>query len=258
MAYVLEEAGRHHIPVMVLDRPNPITGEQVEGPTMDRSFSGFTGYFPMPIRHGLTIGELARLFAGENRIGVDLTIIEMKNWQRQRWFDQTGLPWMNPSPNIRNLNQTLLYPGIGMIEGTNISVGRGTDTPFEQLGAPWIDGIRLAAELNQRKLAGVRFYPISFTPHANPYTGQPCEGVSILVTDRLTFKPVHTGLEIAAALHRLHPELYRMDAASDLLGSQSAIDRIRAGEDPALIAKSWSADESQWRRLCSPYLLYPD
>jgi uncharacterized protein YbbC (DUF1343 family)/CubicO group peptidase (beta-lactamase class C family) len=258
MGYILEEAARHHISVMVLDRPNPITGEQVEGPIMDPSFSGFTGYFPMPVRHGLSIGELARLFAGENRIRVDLSIVEMKNWRRRCWFDETGLPWVNPSPNIRSLNQALLYPGIGMIEGTNVSVGRGTDTPFEQLGAPWIDGIRLAAELNQRKLAGVRFYPIAFTPEANPYSGQICYGVSILVTDRLAFEPVHTGLEIAAALHRLHPLLYRIDAAGILLGSQGSIDRIRAGEDPALVAKSWSADESQWRRLCKPYLLYPD
>jgi uncharacterized protein YbbC (DUF1343 family) len=181
----------------------------------------------------------------------------MKNWRRPRWFDETGLPWVNPSPNIRSLNQALLYPGIGMIEGTNISVGRGTDTPFEQLGAPWIDGIRLAAELNQRKLAGVRFYPISFTPAANPYSGQICYGVSLLVTDRLAFRPVHAGLEIAAALYRLYPESYRIDAAGVLLGSQGSIDRIRTGEDPALIAKSWWDDESQWHRLCRPYLLYP-
>jgi uncharacterized protein YbbC (DUF1343 family)/CubicO group peptidase (beta-lactamase class C family) len=258
MGYMLEEAARHNISVMVLDRPNPITGEQVEGPIMDRSFSGFTGYFPMPVRHGLSIGELARLFAGENRIRVNLSIVEMTNWHRRCWFDETGLMWVNPSPNIRSLNQALLYPGIGMIEGTNISVGRGTDTPFEKLGAPWIDGIRLAAELNQRKLAGVRFYPIDFTPEANPYSGQICHGVSLLVTERSAFKPVRTGLEIAAALYRLHPQLYRLDAARILLGSQDSIDRIRAGEDPALIAKSWSADESQWRQLCKPYLLYPD
>ena len=165
MAYVMEEASKRKLPVFVLDRPNPINGFQIEGPTLDKAMLGFTGYLPaMPIRHGMTLGELARLFNGENRIGAALTVIPMKNWDRARWFDETGLPWINPSPNMRNLIQATLYPGVGAIESTNISVGRGTDTPFEQIGAPWIDGVRLADALNARAIAGVRFYPVRFTP----------------------------------------------------------------------------------------------
>ncbi len=160
MAYVIEEAAKRKLPVVVLDRPNPINGFQIEGPALDKAQLGFTGYFaPMPIRHGMTIGELARLFNGENKIGADLTVIAAKNWQRDAWFDETALPWVNPSPNMRNLIQATLYPGIGAIETTNLSVGRGTDTPFEQIGAPWIDGPALAEALNARRIPGIRFYP---------------------------------------------------------------------------------------------------
>ena len=148
MAYVMEEAAKRKVPVVVLDRPNPVNGFQIEGPLLDKAQLSFIGYFPMPIRHGMTIGELARLFNGENKIGADLTVVPVKNWKRDDWFDDTGLPWINPSPNMRNLNQATLYPGIGAIEGTNLSVGRGTDTPFEQVGAPWIDGVKLADVLN--------------------------------------------------------------------------------------------------------------
>jgi uncharacterized protein YbbC (DUF1343 family)/CubicO group peptidase (beta-lactamase class C family) len=158
MAYAMEQAAKRNISVLVLDRPNPINGVQIEGPTLERSNKGFTGYFPIPIRHGMTIGELALLFKDENRIDVELNVVRMKGWQRKDWFDNTGLPWVNPSPNIRNLIQAILYPGIEAIEETNISVGRGTNTPFEQIGAPWIDGVRLAGELNARTIPGVSFY----------------------------------------------------------------------------------------------------
>jgi uncharacterized protein YbbC (DUF1343 family) len=190
MAYMLEAAAKQKIRFMVLDRPNPINGLQIEGPILNREFIGFTGYFPMPVRHGLTMGELARLFNGENDIGVELTVVKMQGWRRQYWFDETGLPWVNPSPNIRNLIQATLYPGIGAIEGTRISVGRGTDTPFEQVGAPWIVGVQLAAALNARDLAGVRFYPVSFTPQSSKFAGERCQGVFILLIDRQTFQPV--------------------------------------------------------------------
>ena len=177
MAYVMEEAAKRKMSVVVLDRPNPIDGFHIEGPTLDKSELGFTGYFPMPIRHGMTLGELATLFNGENRIGADLTVVPMKNWRRDEWFDQTGLPWINPSPNMRNLLQATLYPGIGAIEGTNLSVGRGTDTPFEQLGAPWIDGVQLADALNARRIPGVSFYPVRFTPTSSKYADEECQGV---------------------------------------------------------------------------------
>ena len=243
MAYVMEEAAKRKIGVLVLDRPNPINGDQVEGPILDRSQMGFTGYFPMPIRHGMTIGELALLFKGENQIDVDLEVVKLRGWQRQDWFDRTGLPWVNPSPNIRNLTQATLYPGIGAVEETNISVGRGTDTPFEQFGAPWIDGSLLATELNARAMPGVRFYPVSFTPTSSTYAEKACQGVYILVTDRLALRPVRLGLEVAAKLHDLYPEEYRLHEANSLMGSARVLDRILAKEDPVEVAKSWVLDE---------------
>ena len=257
MAYMLEAAAKQKITVMVLDRPNPINGIQIEGPLLDQKFIGFTGYFSMPIRHGLTMGELALLFSTENNIAVELAVVKMKGWRRRNWFDETGLPWVNPSPNMQNLIQATLYPGIGAIEGTRISVGRGTGTPFEQIGSPWIDGVQLAAALNARGLAGVRFYPVSFTPQLSKFAGRKCHGVFILVTDRQALRPVRLGLEVAATLHRLYPAMYRLEKEENLLGSETTLIQILAGEDPAVIAKSWQADEKHWRQLRRRYLLYP-
>lgn len=259
MAYMLEAAAGQKIEVMVLDRPNPINGLRIEGPMLDKEFIDFTGYFPMPIRHGLTMGELAQLFRGENDIAVELTVIKMQGWRRRFWFDETGLPWVNPSPNIRNLIQATLYPGIGAIEGTFISVGRGTDTPFEQIGAPWIDdGVQLAAALNARGLAGVRFYPVSFTPQSSKFAGFECRGVFILVTDREALRPVRLGLEIVSMLNRLYPDKYRLEEEENLLGSETLLNQILAGDNPAGIVKNWHADEEHWRQLRGRYLLYPD
>ena len=257
MAYMLEAAAEQKIKVMVLDRPNPINGIQIEGPLLDQKFIGFTGYFPMPIRHGLTMGELALLFSAENDIAVELNVVKMKGWRRRYWFDETGLPWLNPSPNMQNLIQASLYPGIGAIEGTRISVGRGTGTPFEQIGAPWIDGVQLAGALNARGLAGVRFYPVSFNPQTSEFAGRQCRGVFILVTDRRALRPVRLGLEVAAILHRLYPDEYRLGEEDNLLGSEAALIQTLAGEDPSGIVKTWQADEKHWRQLRRPYLLYP-
>jgi uncharacterized protein YbbC (DUF1343 family) len=257
MAYVLEEAAKNRLPVIVLDRPNPINGFQIEGPALDKAQLGFTGYFaPMPIRHGLTIGELARLFNGENKIGANLTVIAAKNWQRAAWFDETSLLWINPSPNMRNLIQATLYPGIGAIETTNISVGRGTDTPFEQFGAPWIDATVLADALNGRRIPGIAFYPVRFTPASSKYAGQACQGVFMIVTDRAALRPVRLGVEIAAMLHKLYASSFELDPAERLFGSREGISRIRAGEDPASIAASWNVAEARWRLLRAQYLLY--
>ncbi len=259
MAYVMEEAARRKLPVIVIDRPNPIGGVRIEGPALDPAAVGFTGYFAaMPIRHGMTMGEMARLFNGENKIGADLTVIQIRNWQRDDWFDATGLPWVNPSPNMRNLTEATLYPGIGAIEGTNLSMGRGTDTPFEQIGAPWIDGVRLAGELNARRLAGIRFYPVAFTPNASKYANEACQGVFMVVTDRTALRPVRVGLEIASALYRLYGSKFEIDKALRLVGSQETLNRVKAGEDPAKIAASWGAAESRWRALRAKYLLYHD
>ena len=257
MAYVMEEASKRGINVVVLDRPNPIGGVQIEGPALDSSSIGFTGYFPaMPIRHSLTLGELAKLFNAENRIGANLTVVPMKNWQRGEWFDETGLPWINPSPNMRNLLQATVYPGIGAIEGTNISVGRGTDTPFEQIGAPWIDGVQLSDALNARSIPGVRFYPVRFTPTSSKYAKEECQGVFLIVTDRTALRPVRLGLEVAAMVSKLYGTKYELESAERLFGSRETLTRIRAGDDPALIVASWGAAEARWRLLRAKYLLY--
>jgi uncharacterized protein YbbC (DUF1343 family) len=256
-AYVLEEAAKRRIRVVVLDRPNPIDGFDIEGPMQDASSIGFNGYVPMPIRHGLTLGELARLFNGEKSIGADLTVVPMKNWRRDDWFDATGLTWANPSPNMRNMVAATVYPGIGALEGTNVSVGRGTDTPFEQLGAPWIDGPSLATALNARDLPGIRFYPVTFTPSAGAKLGgQACHGIFAIVTDRERLKPVRVGLEIAAALTRRHGDQFRLEDAAYLFGSKATLEKVRAGVDPATIAAAWAADEAKWRLTRAKYLLY--
>jgi uncharacterized protein YbbC (DUF1343 family) len=256
MAYVMEESAKRKIKVVVLDRPNPVNGFQIEGPTLDKSALSFVGYFPMPIRHGLTLGELAKLFNAENKIGADLAVVPMKNWARDQWFDATGLPWINPSPNMRNLIQATLYPGIGSIEGTNISVGRGTDTPFEQIGAPWIDGVALSDALNKRGIAGVRFYPVSFTPSSSKYANEECRGVFMIVTDRAAIRPVRVGLEIASMLSRMYGAKYELESAERLYGSKDGIARVRAGDDPGAIASSWGAGEARWRLMRTRYLLY--
>ena len=255
MAYVMEEAATRKIGVVVLDRPNPIGGVQIEGPTLDKTELGFTAYMPMPIRHGMTLGELARLFNAENKIGADLTVVEMKNWNRDAWFDLTGLPWVNPSPNMRNMVAASLYPGIGAIEASNLSVGRGTDSPFEQLGAPWIDGSRLAAELNRRNLPGVRFYPVAFTPASSRFANELCQGVFIIVTDRDRMRPVRVGLEVATALYKLFPDRFEVDKVGRLFGGDT-VRRVRGGDDPATIAVAWVRAESQWRLLRAKYLKY--
>jgi uncharacterized protein YbbC (DUF1343 family)/CubicO group peptidase (beta-lactamase class C family) len=257
MAYTMEEAAAHRLPVVVLDRPNPINGSGVEGPYQDAVAVGFNGYLPMPIRHGLTLGELARLFNGEKALGVDLTVVAMKNWRRDDWFDATGLPWVNPSPNMRNLIAATLYPAIGAIEGTNISVGRGTSAPFEQIGAPWMDGAVVASALNARQLPGVRFYPVTFTAAAGAkLAGQVCHGVFLVVTDRAQLQPVRVGVEIAATLSALYGSRFTLEEAAPLLGSKATIEKIRAGGDPAAIAGSWRADEARWRQVRAKYLLY--
>ena len=254
--YVLEEAAKRKIAVMVLDRPNPVNGWQIEGPNQSEPIREFIAYFPMPVRHGLTLGELARVFNAEKKLNADLTVIPVENWRRDYWYDETGLAWINPSPNMRNLNQAALYPGIGAIEYSNVSVGRGTDQPFEQFGAPWIDGPRLAAALNARQLPGIRFYPVAFTPTASKYARQACQGVFMVITNRATLPPVRVGLEIAGALFTLFGDQYQLENTDLLLGSRDSLERVKRGEDPAAVAARWSADEGRWRQLRAKYLLY--
>ncbi len=256
MAYVMEEAARRKIKMVVLDRVNPIDGSRIEGPTLDKTLTGFVGYFPMPVRHGMTMGELAQLFNGENKIGADLTVVPVKGWKREQWFDETGVPWISPSPNMRNMNEATLYPGVCLIESANVSVGRGTDTPFEQFGAPWMDGRTLAATLNERRLPGVRFYPTTFTPTSSRFKGELCSGVYMIVTDRAALRAVRLGVEIASAIYKQHASAFEIDKILRLLGSARVLERIKSGEDAAGIAAAWSTDEGRWRLLRAKYLIY--
>ena len=228
MGYAMEEAAKRKIAVVILDRPNPINGWQIEGPLNRAPGEGespntFISYLPMPIRHGMTMGELAKLYNEERKINADLTVIALENWKRDHWFDETGLTWINPSPNMRNMNQATLYPGVGAIEYSNISVGRGTDQPFEQIGAPWIDGPQLAEALNARRLPGIRFYPITFTPSSSKYAKEECRGVFMMVTNRATLQPVRVGIEIASALFSLYGDKYEPNNMWRLVGSEEIV-----------------------------------
>ncbi len=256
LGQVMEEAARRDIEVVVLDRPNPINGWRIEGPLLDQERTSFVGYMRMPTRHAMTMGELAQLFNGELSIKARLHVVAMQNWRRSDWFDDTGAPWVNPSPNMRNLIQATLYPGVGSIEYSNVSVGRGTDTPFEQIGAPWLDGVRLAATLNGRNIPGIRFYPVRFTPLASKYAKEECGGVFMIVTDREALRPTRLGLELIAALSQQHPNDYKLENTDRLVGSQASLTRLLNGEDPAAIAASWAGDEARWRLMRAKYLLY--
>ncbi|MDA1312376.1 MAG: DUF1343 domain-containing protein [Acidobacteria bacterium] len=257
MGYAMEEAAKHGKPFYVLDRPNPITGSVVEGPLLDAELRSFIGYFPMPIRHGMTAGELARMFNNERSIGADLHVIPLEGWSREQWFDETGLPWVNPSPNIRTLQQAILYPGVAMLEGLkNYSVGRGTDTPFEFIGADWIEGRKLAAELRGKNLEGLRFYAAERTPGSSRFAGRAISGVQINVIDRATVRATHLGLEIAAALIRLYPDQVRLEETKQLLGNAETQQALLAGRDTNLIRARWDRDRQTFLAVRQLYLLY--
>lgn len=256
MAYAMEAAAHKGIAFYVLDRPNPITAERVQGPVMDADLRSFTGYFPLPVRHGMTMGELARLFNGENRIGVRLQVIGMRGYRRAAWYDETGLPWVGPSPNLRTLTQATLYPGVALVEGANLSVGRGTDSPFELLGAPWIDGGRLAAYLNGRGIPGVRFEAADFVPRENRYGQQLCHGVRIVLVDRETLDAPALGVEIASALQRLYPTQFELDKTLGMIGARWVVQAIKDGQDPREIAQRWQGRLAAFRALRAKYLLY--
>jgi uncharacterized protein YbbC (DUF1343 family) len=256
MAYTMEAAAKRGIDFYVLDRPNPITGAAVAGPVLDADLKGFTAYYAMPVRHGMTLGELARMFNAENRIGARLTVVPMKGYRRDMWFDETGRPWVNPSPNLRSLNQTLLYPGVALNEASNVSVGRGTATPFEVLGAPWIEAQRLAETLQARNVPGVDFAAVHFTPKGGPYEGQVCHGVRMRVVDRRQLDAVGMGVEILGALYRLYPNVFQIDRALTLLGSRSALQAIKDGQDPRAVVAAWQPALEQFMGVREKYLLY--
>lgn len=256
LGLAMEEAARNKIKFVVLDRVNPIGGAEVEGPLADAGKLSFTAYHALPVRHGMTVGELAQLFNREREINADLQVVKVENWRRDEWFDETGLVWINPSPNMRSLAEATLYPGIGLLETTNVSVGRGTDTPFELVGAPWIDGRKLAAALNAARLAGVRFVPVRFTPGASTHKGSECGGVNIVVTGRAQFEPVTTGLEIAAQLLKLYPKDFAADQFNRLLANQKVYDAFRHGAEGRALRQIWETDLANFRAIRSKYLLY--
>jgi uncharacterized protein YbbC (DUF1343 family) len=256
MGYCMEAAANHKISFFVLDRPDPLGGEKIEGPMLDPSRISFVGYFRLPVVYAMTLGELARMFATENKMGLDLHVIAMKNWRRSQTFDQTGLPWIPPSPNLRTLNEAFLYPGIEILQAAGVSVGRGTDAPFEQLGAPWVHSDVLLTSLNSRQIPGIGFAASSFTPSDGLYKGEACAGVKLTITDRDAFDSVRTGMEIADALHRLYPERFQVTKLMDLLASQATVDAIIRFEVPATIIASWKSDLEQFRTLRAKYLIY--
>jgi uncharacterized protein YbbC (DUF1343 family)/CubicO group peptidase (beta-lactamase class C family) len=257
LMYVMEEAGRRNIPVVVLDRPNPITGRLIEGPIMDPDLRSFTGPHPIPVRTGLTIGEFARLVAAERRLPVSLTVVPMVGWDRSQWFDQTGLPWVNPSPNIRSLTQALLYSGVGLLEATNLSVGRGTDFPFEVIGAPWIEPHQLAETLNRQQLPGVRFEAMTFTPTGNIYARLACWGVRLVVTDREVIRPVTVGLAIGRALRMLHRDQFRAENIQHLLVHRPTMWAFLRGEPLERLLAWAEIDRGVFMTRRTPALIYP-
>ena len=256
LGYFLEAAAAAGVEVILLDRPNPVTGSFVQGPVADAGHESFTNYWTLPVRHGMTMGELAKMFNVEKNINAKLTVVPMEGWQRGDWFDSTGLAWVNPSPNLRSVTEAALYPGVALIEGTNVSVGRGTDTPFEVVGAPWVKSRELAAFLNARGISGVRFVPMTFTPTSSNYSGVKCEGVNIVLTERNALDAPELGIELAAALKKLYAADYKMERMAELLVNQSAFDGLVAGKDPRRIAQDWQEDLEKFEVVRKKYLIY--
>ena len=256
LGYFLEAAASAGVEVIVLDRPDPITGSFVQGPVSDAGRESFTNYGTVPVRQGMTLGELAKMYNAERNINAKLTVVAMEGWQRGDWFDSTGLAWVSPSPNLRSVTEAGLYPGVGLIEGTNVSVGRGTDTPFELLGAPWMKGRELASYLNARGIAGVRFVPVTFTPTASNYAGQKCEGVNLVLTERNALDGPELGIELAAALRKLYPADFKLERMTELLVNQAAYDGLVAGKDPRRIAQDWQEELEKFELVRKKYLIY--
>jgi uncharacterized protein YbbC (DUF1343 family)/CubicO group peptidase (beta-lactamase class C family) len=256
LGYFMEAAAQTGQKIFVLDRPNPINGTYVQGPISDKGRENFINYGQVPIRHGMTIGELARFYNSEHGINSKLKVVPMEGWQRGDWLDSTGVLWVNPSPNMRSLTEAVLYPGLGILEATNVSLGRGTDTPFELLGAPWIQPLELAAYLNARTISGVRFVPTEFTPNASTYAQQKCGGVNIIVIDRNSVDAPELGIEIAAALHSLYPQQFEMKNLDNLMLNKATLDAITAGQDPRRVGLDWVEAIERFKPIRAKYLLY--
>ncbi|MGO9621285.1 MAG: serine hydrolase [Desulfobaccales bacterium] len=256
MAYAMEAAAAAGLDFYVLDRPDPISAAVVQGPLLDPDLCSFIGYCSLPVRYGMTPGELARLFNGERAIGAKLHVVPMQGYHREAWFDETGLPWVSPSPNLRSLAQAILYSGVGLVESANVSVGRGTATPFEVIGAPWVVGDRLARYLNGRQLPGIAFEPVAFVPNASPYRGQRCQGVRLRLVDRQALDTPALGVEIASALYRLYPGKFQLDQTLSMVGSRQVLQALKRGDDPREIQRRWQPGLAAFSRRRAQYLLY--
>ena len=259
MAYAMEAAKENDIPFIVLDRPNPQGGESVDGPVLEPEFSSFVGLYPIPLKHGMTVGELATLFNKEFKIGADLKVIKMKGWKRDMDYDDTGLPFVLPSPNMPTVSTTFVYPATGLIEGTNVSEGRGTTKPFELIGAPYINSDELAGKLNALRLPGVKFRAASFTPTFSKHAGKLSHGVEIYITDREEFKAVPTGLHIIKTIQDLYPGDFEFLAANNfnlLIGNGWIVSRIKAGSTVNEILKEYQVRQDAFKKVRKNYLLY--
>lgn len=256
LAYCMEEAKKHSIAFYVLDRPNPINGDIVEGPVLDSDKTGWLAFFPLPVRYGLTIGELAQLYNTEGHINCVLHVIPMKNWHRNYFYESTGLRWIPPSPNLRTMKGAILYPGLEILQNAGVSVGRGTEAPFEEFGAPWINGEEVAEALNARDLPGVRFANQPFVPVSGLYAGQHCGGVGIRVTDRAAVRSMRVGLEIAALLLKRYPEQFNVAKTISLLGSDATVEALKSGTPVTEIIASWSRDLADYEEMRKRYFIY--
>jgi len=256
MAYCMEEAAKRKIAFFVLDRPDPIGGEIVEGPLLDADKTSFTAYFRLPVRYALTIGELAQLFNEENHIQCDLRVIAMKNWRRNYFYEETGLRWLPPSPNLRTLKGSVLYPGLEILQNGGVSVGRGTEVPFEEFGAPWMRGEDVAARLNEGHIPGVRFVAADFIPVAGLYAAERCGGVAIRVLDKRAVRSMTIGMEIASILKQLYPDKFDVQKMLFLVGNEQTICQLQEGVPATEIVKSWDADLKSYEVMRRKYMLY--
>ncbi len=256
MGLAMEAAAEAGLRFMVLDRPNPIGGSRIDGPIRDADAESFVAFHTLPVQHGMTAGEIARMLCDERSLELELTVVQCEQWNRSEYWDANGLVWTDPSPNMRCLTQAVLYPGVGLLETTNLSVGRGTDTPFEVVGAPWIDGRRLAAALNGAAMPGVRFMPIRFTPTTSKFANEACQGVNIVITDRDRFASVPTGLEIAVQLRRLFPDKWEMKHYNRLLANRGVFDAVQNGDPANDIVDSFQNALSKFAVRRAKYLLY--
>nr|WP_269448628.1 DUF1343 domain-containing protein [Metabacillus kandeliae] len=259
LSYCLEAAKENNKQIIVLDRPNSIGGEKVEGPVLDPAYSSFVGRYPIPLRHGMTMGELALLFNKEFNIHADLKVVKMKGWKRSQYFNETGLPFIMPSPNMPTLETAIVYPGAGLIEGINVSEGRGTTKPFQLFGAPYINSTKLAAELNKKHLKGVQFRAASFIPSTSKYAGELCHGAEIYVTDPKAYNSVETGLEIISEIHRLYPDKFEFlarDNFSLLIGNGWVKQMILDNVPVKQIMKKYEAETQKFKQIRKQYLLY--